>query len=226
VEQTSAARQLRPRGTARVVGDNDGVHPAAALPAQAPAHFEYAEEAKRAAQRYFEQLGHIEQLTTERDDWRSRALAAENEVTRLLRREAALLAQIDSKSDAALKQAEDYKTTLTVIGAQYASAAKLLLDGFAALDKAGLRAKIDTLGLAVALKESGVTRCRGWLPKGRANRWGGAFPRARSFYRVSCLLSARVPPPSPVAERSRDRGAKACPPLLVGRARSRTFWII
>jgi hypothetical protein len=42
-----------------------------------------------------------------------------------------------------------------VIGAQYASAAKLLLDGFAALDKAGLRAKIDTLGLAVALKESG-----------------------------------------------------------------------
>jgi hypothetical protein len=51
--------------------------------------------------------------------------------------------------------AEDYKTTLTVIGAQYASAAKLLLDGFAALDKAGLRAKIDTLGLAVALKESG-----------------------------------------------------------------------
>lgn len=148
-------RQLRPRGTARIVDDNDGGHPAAALPAQAPAHFEYAEEAKRAAQRYFEQLGHIEQLTTERDDWRSRALAAENEVTRLLRREAALLAQIDSKSDAALKQAEDYKTTLTVIGAQYASAAKLLLDGFAALDKAGLRAKIDTLGLAVALKESG-----------------------------------------------------------------------
>jgi hypothetical protein len=148
-------RPHRPPGTASVVGNNDDAPSAEALVTQAPAHFEYAEEAKRAAQRYFEQLVHIEQLTTERDDWRSRALAAENEVARLLKREAALLAQIDSKSDAALKQAEEYKTTLTVIGAQYASAAKLLLDGFAALDKAGLRAKIDTLGLAVALKESG-----------------------------------------------------------------------
>jgi hypothetical protein len=154
--QPQPQRQLRPPGRASVV--NDDVPPDATLPTQAPVHFEYAEEAKRAAQRYFEQLVHIEQLTTERDDWRGRALAAENEVARLLKRETGLLAQIDSKSDAAVKQAEEYKTTLTVIGAQYASAAKLLLDGFAALDKAGLRAKIDTPALAVALKESGLPR--------------------------------------------------------------------
>jgi hypothetical protein len=153
--QPQPRRQLRLPETAGVVGNNDDALSAAPLPTQAPAHYEYAEEAKRAAQRYFEQLVHIEQLTTERDDWRNRALAAENEVARLLKREASLLAQIDSKSNAALKQAEEYKTTLTVIGTQYASAAKLLLDGFAALDKAGLRAKIDMPGLAVALKESG-----------------------------------------------------------------------
>jgi hypothetical protein len=141
--------RLRPLSTPSASGDNEDL-PDVAAPAQAPTHFEYAEEAKRAAQRYFEQVIHIEQITTERDDWRGRALAAENEVARLLKREAALLAQIDAKSIAGLKQAEEYKTTLTLIGAQYASAAKLLLDGFAALGKAGLRMKADVPGLAEA----------------------------------------------------------------------------
>lgn len=142
--------QLMPLRTASVVSDNEDVPTAAAAPTQAPAHFEYAEEAKRAAQRYFEQVAHIEQITLERDDWRSRALAAENEVERLLKREAALVEQIDAKSIAGLKQADEYKTTLTLIGAQYASAAKLLLDGFSQLGKAGLRMKVDVPGLTEA----------------------------------------------------------------------------
>ena len=146
-------QQLQLPRTASVVSNSRDVATAPALPACAPAHFDYAEEAKRAAQRYFEQVVHIEQLTTERDDWRNRALIAENEVARLLKREAALLALIDTKSIAAIKEAEEYKTTLTVIGAQYASAAKLLLDGFAAIDRiTGLRAKIDMPGLPEALK--------------------------------------------------------------------------
>jgi hypothetical protein len=145
-------RQLRLPRTVSVISNNDDVSPAAALPTQAPVHFEYAEEAKRAAQRHFEQVVHIEQLTTERDDWRSRALAAEHEVTRLLKRETALLAQIDAKSNAAIKRAEEYKTTLTVIGVQYASAAKLLLAGFAALDEAGVRVEAEIPRLAEALK--------------------------------------------------------------------------
>jgi hypothetical protein len=152
-------RPRRPPGTASVVGDNDGAPTADALVTQAPAHFEYAEEAKLAAQRYFEQALHIEQLTTECDDWHSRALAAENEVSRLVEREAALLALIDSKSSAALKQVEEYKTVLTGISAQYASAGKVLLGGLAALDKAGLRVSIglpSLAALAAALTRSGT----------------------------------------------------------------------
>jgi hypothetical protein len=102
-------------------------------------------------------VAHIERLTTECDDWCSRALAAENEVARLLKRETALLAQIDSKSSAALKEVEEYKTVVEAIGAQYGSAGKLLLDGFAALDKAGLRVNVDLpsmAALAAALAES------------------------------------------------------------------------
>jgi hypothetical protein len=151
----------RSPGTAGVVGNNDDAPSAEALVTQAPAHFEYAEEAKHAAQRYFEQAVHIEQLTTECDDWRSRALAAENEVARLLEREAALLALIDSKSSAALKQVDEYKTILTGISAQYASAGKVLLGGFAALDKAGLRVSIglpSLAALAAALRKSGTAR--------------------------------------------------------------------
>jgi hypothetical protein len=147
----------RPPGTASVVGNNDGATSADALPTQTPAQLEYAEAAKHAAQRYHERVAHVEQLTTECDDWRSRALGAENEVARLLKREAALLAQIDAKSNAALKEVEEYKTVVEAIGAQYGSAGKLLLDGFAALDKAGLRVNVDLssmAALAAALAES------------------------------------------------------------------------
>jgi hypothetical protein len=146
-------RELRLPRTASVVSNNDDVPTTAAVHTQAPAHFEYAEEAKRAAQRYFEQIALIEQVTTERDDWRSRALVAEHEVARLLKRETAVLAQIDAKSNAAIKRAEEYKTTLTVIGVQYASAARLLLEGFAALDKAGLRVEAEIPRLVAALQK-------------------------------------------------------------------------
>ena len=147
----------RPPGTTSVVGNNDDGPSAEALVNQAPADFEYAEEVKRAAQRYFEQAAHIDQLTTLRNDWRSRALAAENEVARLLEREAALVALIDRKSAAALQQAEQYKTILREICAQYASGGKALIDGFAALDKAGLHVNIglsSLIALATALTKS------------------------------------------------------------------------
>jgi hypothetical protein len=112
-----------------------------------------------AAQRYFELAAHIEQLTTLRNDWRGRALAAENEVARLLEREAALLALIDSRSAAALKQAELYKTILREISAQQASGSKVLVGGFAALDEAGLYVNIGLPNLAAlvaALTKSGT----------------------------------------------------------------------
>jgi hypothetical protein len=133
---------------ANIVSNHDGTPSSEVLPPQAPAHFEYAEEAKHAAQRYLELVVHIEQLKTERDDWRGRALATENEVARLLKREAALLAQIDSQTSAVLKRVEEYETALTVISAQYGSAGKLFLNGFAMLDEAGLRLNIDLPGLA------------------------------------------------------------------------------
>jgi hypothetical protein len=112
-----------------------------------------------AGRRYFELAAHIDQLRTLRDDWRSRALAAGNEVARLREREAALLAQINSKTAEALQQAERYKTILREISAQYPLGGKVLLDGFAALDKAGLCLNVGLPGLAAlvaALTKSGT----------------------------------------------------------------------
>jgi hypothetical protein len=152
-------RPQRQPETASIVGNNDDATSAEVLPTRVPAHFEYAEQAKQAGQRYFEQAAHIDQLTTECDDWRSRALAAENEVARLLEREAALLVLIEGKSNAALKQVEEYKTILTGISAQYGSVGKVLLGGLAALDKAGLRVSIglpSLAALAAALTKSGA----------------------------------------------------------------------
>jgi hypothetical protein len=96
-------------------------------------HQQFAEEAIRAGQRYFDQVEEIKRLMDERDDWTNRALLAEAEVRRLEKREADLVAKIESKNGEVERERDSYKETLAVVGAQYNAASKILLDGFAAI---------------------------------------------------------------------------------------------
>jgi hypothetical protein len=109
--------------------------------ARAPSHDDYADEAKRAAQRYLDQVAHIDALAREIEQWRNRAMLAEARIEQLEKDESTLMLEIDS-----------HKQTLAVIAAQYATASKVLLDGFAAIDQlGGLRAKISMPALAEAI---------------------------------------------------------------------------
>lgn len=109
--------------------------PVAPIARAARAHSDYAEEAKRAAQRYIDQVAQIEALGADLEVWRSRALVAEGTIDQLRAREADLLAQIEKKSAELSREADSYKQTLAVISTQYATAAKILLDGFEAMNQ-------------------------------------------------------------------------------------------
>ncbi|HEY2243425.1 MAG TPA: hypothetical protein VGH47_04275 [Xanthobacteraceae bacterium] len=104
---------------------------------RAPTHNEYADEAKRAAQRYLDVVAHNADLERELADWRNRALLAETEVDQIKLRELGLLAEVDHT-----------RQTIAVIAAQYTTASKVLLDGFAAIDQlGGVRAKLPPLAI-------------------------------------------------------------------------------
>jgi hypothetical protein len=118
--------------------------PGAPTRARRPDHREYSDEAARAAQRYLDQVSHIEGLTVECDEWRARALAAEAEVERFANRERELLAVIDQKNEAFFIEREQIRQSIAVLSAQYTTASKILLDGFQVIEKLdGVKAKID-----------------------------------------------------------------------------------
>jgi hypothetical protein len=120
-----------------------------------PTHADYADEAKRAAQRYIDQVNHIEHLTAEVEQWRSRAIVGDREIGRLQQREADLLAEMEDQKNRQDRDSEAIKQTLAVVAAQYASAAKILLDGFAAIDRlGGIRAKISLTALERTITEA------------------------------------------------------------------------
>jgi chromosome segregation ATPase len=109
-----------------------------------PTHEEYSDEAKKAAQRYLDQVAHIETLSDELEGWRNRAMIAETQIEHCRAREAELTAELDK-----------YKQTLAVISAQYTTASKILLDGMATIDRLEhVKAKISMPALAAAIAEN------------------------------------------------------------------------
>lgn len=128
--------------------------PAIGVPPRSPTHIDYAEEAKRAAQRYLDQQKQIEALAAEIEAWRNRATLAEGEAELAARREVELKAEMAGKQDASRRELDAYKETIAILRAQYSSAAKILLDGLQIMDQLeGTRIKISTSVLAAALSD-------------------------------------------------------------------------
>ena len=96
-------------------------------------HEQFAEEAGRAAQRYLDQVAEIKQLIEDRDGWCNRALLAEGEIRQLQTRIAELESQIDNRNSQVAIERDSYKETLAIVSAQYTTASKILLDGFAVI---------------------------------------------------------------------------------------------
>jgi hypothetical protein len=120
---------------------------------QSPVRVAHAEEARRVAFRHLEQEASIDALTEEVTAWRGRALAAEAQVQRMLDREQQLMATIDEVKAAALRKNEHFTETLTVVKTQFATASRLLLDGFEAINQVAgsARGKVDMDAIADAL---------------------------------------------------------------------------
>ena len=135
----------------------DNIRLAATMPGVPPRtpqyHDDIAEEAIRYGQRYLDQVAQIEALTLEVEQWRSKATTAETEVERMKRREQELIAQHDKKVDQMTRERDTLKQTLTVISTQYASAAKILLDGIDAINAhEPMRVKVNMSALAASIE--------------------------------------------------------------------------
>ena len=134
-----------------------------------PDHRQYAEEAAQAAQRYLDQVNHINGLTVECDEWRARALAAEAEVERYANRERELMAIIDAKNEQFFIEREQIRQSIAVISAQYTTASKILLDGFSVIEKLeveGIKAKIDLPRIEAAVVKADDPHDKSGNPNG------------------------------------------------------------
>jgi len=122
---------------------------------QSPVREAHAEEARRVALRHLEQEASIDALNEEVTAWRSRAASAEAQLQRMFDREQQLLAMIDEVKAAALRRQEHYRETLTVVKTQFATASRLLLDGFEAINAVSspARAKVDVDAMAQTLQK-------------------------------------------------------------------------
>ena len=115
-------------------------------PSLRPVHVEeYADEAKRAAQRYLDQVAQNEVLKEDADGWRHRCMVRDVQIEQLQQTNAALVAELDR-----------HKQTLAVIRSHYDIAGKILLDGLTAITDLGgeqRRAKIDVPAMTEAIAE-------------------------------------------------------------------------
>jgi chromosome segregation ATPase len=89
---------------------------------------EYAGEAARAAQRYFEMSEQINKLTEEADEWRRRAMMAEEELKRATRREEALNIKLESTADRLTAERDTYRDRLVTLKAEFATAGNIILN--------------------------------------------------------------------------------------------------
>jgi len=88
---------------------------------------EYAGEAARSAQRFFEMAEEINKLTSEADEWRRRAMLSEEELKRATRREEALNAKLESTAERLTAERDTYRDRLTTLKAEFATAGNIIL---------------------------------------------------------------------------------------------------
>jgi hypothetical protein len=126
--------------------------PQSGTPTRAPQHEDFADEAKRAAQRYLDQVQQIDALVAEVEQWRNRAILAEGEISRLQDREAALQATIDRKADEFANERDATRQAIAVLAASYTNASKIILDGFQTIERLdGLKARINMPAIEAAI---------------------------------------------------------------------------
>jgi hypothetical protein len=90
-------------------------------------HDEFSSEAARAAQRYYEMVQQITQLTADLEEWRSRAIAAEKEIVRGETREQNLAAKLEQVQDRLTAERDTYKDRLTTLKAEFSTAGNIIL---------------------------------------------------------------------------------------------------
>jgi septal ring factor EnvC (AmiA/AmiB activator) len=105
---------------------------------------EYADEAKRAAQRYLDQVTELEVLKEEADAWRNRCSVLEMQITELRAEQQRLVAELD-----------EHKAAIAVISSQYAIASKIFLEGVNTIAQLGASPSpnVNMAAMAAAIAE-------------------------------------------------------------------------
>jgi len=111
-------------------------------------HNEYADEAARAAQRYYEQVNQIADLTRQLDEWRGRALAAEQDIARLENRLHDEQQHHGLTREELVKERDEYKNRLLALVAQFHVAGDVILKAIDTATKIVPTPKVDMRALA------------------------------------------------------------------------------
>lgn len=120
----------------------------------APLHEEYSQEAARAAQRYFEMTAEIAKLAGQLEEWRRRALMAEEEIKRGEVRERSLNDKLESVSERLTLERDTYKDRLTALKAEFSTAGNIILKCMQSADMlAGAPNKVDMNRLIAEIEE-------------------------------------------------------------------------
>jgi hypothetical protein len=140
-------------GQTRLSRGNNNLPRVAKLPPEPPPSLrpvhveEFADEAKRAAQRYLDQVTELEVLKEEADAWRNRCHVFELQIEELKKDQQRLIAELD-----------EHKATLAVIAAQYSIASRVFLDGVTTIAQLGgnvkSQARVNMPALAAAIEEN------------------------------------------------------------------------
>lgn len=130
-----------------------------------PARLKRAEMAKKAELMHLELEAYIEQLEKENNHLRGRAIAAEALCDNLAKRERHLLSTIDEVREQAMRKAEKYAESFTILRSQFEMVSELLLKSFAAInaitnlptiepipERLNLKSRVDMSALEAQLK--------------------------------------------------------------------------
>jgi hypothetical protein len=111
---------------------------------------DYAEEAKRAAQRHYDQVQQIEALKQDVEEWRRKALILEDEVKRLEKREHDLTIELHTSKNELEHERDSYKHRLVMLVAQFESAGAVILRCLdAAKAQAGPQVNLEALAAEI-----------------------------------------------------------------------------
>lgn len=131
-------------------------------------HDDHADEAARAAQRYHQQVAEIEALKTDVEDWRRRAMVADEEVRRLEKREADLTAKLDRMTEEAADKLDNYKLTLSSLATHGHLAGKMIVEFLDIIETVSGRGKrqsqVDLEALAIELEKPADQKPEGGPP--------------------------------------------------------------